>query len=167
MAGLTAAAYTSKAGLKVLLCEKENQTGGLVNSFEYKGFVFDGGIRAIENSGIVIPMLRQLGLQVDFLPSPVSVGIGQDVITVSSRESLGAYQELLNKHFPDNQQDIAGIIREIAKIMDYMDVLYGIDNPLFLDLKNNPGYVFRTILPWAFKYLLTAPKIARLRQAGG
>jgi phytoene dehydrogenase-like protein len=163
MAGLTAAAYIARAGLKVLLCEKENQTGGLVNSFEYKGFVFDGGIRAIENSGIVSPMLRQLGLQVAFLPSPVSVGIGQDVITVSSRESLEDYQELLNKHFPDNKQDIAGIIREIARIMDYMDVLYGIDNPLFLDLKNNPGYVFRTILPWALKYLLTAPKIARLR----
>ena len=51
MAGLTAAAYISKAGLKVLLCDKENQTGGLVNSFEYKGFVFDGGIRAIEELG--------------------------------------------------------------------------------------------------------------------
>ena len=164
MAGLTAAAYISRAGLKVLLCEKENQTGGLVNSFEYKGFTFDGGIRAIENSGIVAPMLRQLGLQVEFLPSPVSVGIGKDVVTVSSKESLGAYQELLDKYFPGNQQDIAGIIQEIAKIMRYMDVLYGIDNPLFLDLKNNPGYVFRTILPWALKYLLTAPKIARLRK---
>ncbi len=162
MAGLTAAAYLSNAGLKVLLCEKEKQTGGLVNSFEYKGFVFDGGIRAIEDSGIVNSMLRQLGLRVEFLPNPVSVGIGKDVITVSSKESLGAYQELLAKHFPANQQDIANIIREIAKIMDYMDVLYGIDNPLFQDLKNNPGYVFGTILPWAFKYLLTAPKIARL-----
>ena len=63
MAGLTAAAYLSKAGLKVLLCEKEKKTGGLVNSFDYKGFVFDGGIRAIENSGIVQPMLKQLGIE--------------------------------------------------------------------------------------------------------
>jgi len=162
MAGLTAAAYLSKAGLKVLLCEKENKIGGLVNSFEYKGFVFDGGIRAIENSGIVGSMLRQLGLRVEFLPNPVSVGIGKDVITVSSKESLGAYQELLEKHFPHNRQDIAGITEEIARIMGYMDVLYGIDNPLFLDLKNNPQYAFGTILPWAFKYLLTAPKIAKL-----
>jgi len=162
MAGLTAAAYLSKAGLKVLLCEKEDQIGGLVNSFEYKGFVFDGGIRAIEDSGIVGSMLRQLGLRVEFLPNPVSVGIGNDVITVSSKESLGAYQQLLEKHFPHNRQDIAAIIEEIAKIMGYMDVLYGIDNPLFQDLKNNPKYVFRTILPWAFKYLLTAPKIAKL-----
>ncbi len=163
MAGLTAAAYISKAGLKVLLCEKEDKIGGLVSSFGYKGFVFDGGIRAIEDSGIVAPMLRQLGLQVEFLPNPVSIGIGKDVITVSSKESLGAYQALLNKHFPDNQQDIARIIQEIAKIMGYMDVLYGIDNPLFLDLKSNPEYVFRSILPWAFKYALTAPKIAKLQ----
>ena len=63
MAGLTAAAYLSQAGLKVLLCEKEKKTGGLVNSFEYKGFTFDGGIRAIENSGILSPMLKQLGIR--------------------------------------------------------------------------------------------------------
>ena len=162
MAGLTAAAFAARAGLKVLLCEKEKITGGLVNSFEYKGFVFDGGIRAIEDSGIVFPMLRQLGIEVDFFPNPVSVGIGKDVVMVSSKESLGAYQELLNRYFPDNQQDIAGIIQEIAKVMGYMDVLYGIDNPLFLDLKNNPKYVIKTILPWALKYLVTAPKIAQL-----
>ena len=107
MAGLTAAAYTSRARLKVLLCEKEEKTGGLVNSFEQKGFVFDGGIRAIENSGIVAPMLRQLGLQVDFLPSPVSIGIGKDVVRIDSKDSLGAYGGLLEKHFPDNKSDIA------------------------------------------------------------
>ena len=164
MAGLTAAAYTARAGLKVLLCDKEKNTGGLVNSFEYKGFVFDGGIRAIENSGIVAPMLRQLGLQVDFLPSPVSIGIGEDVVWIESKASLTAYQALLEKHFPANKDDIAAIMREIVKIMGYMDVLYGIDNPLFMDLKRNPGYVFRTILPWMLKYALTAPKIASLRE---
>ncbi len=164
MAGLTAAAYTAKAGRKVLLCEKEAKTGGLVNTFEHKGFVFDGGIRAIENSGIVAPMLRQLGLQVDFLPSPVSIGIGKDVVQIDSKASVGAYQALLEKHFPDSKPDIARIIREITKIMGHMDVLYGIDNPLFMDLQSNPGYVLKTILPWSVKYALTAPKIARLQR---
>ncbi len=163
MAGLTAAAYIARAGLKVLLCEKEKKTGGLVNSFEYKGFVFDGGIRAIENSGIVAPMLSQLGLQIDFLPSTVSIGIGEDVIRIESKESVGAYRALLERHFPDNTRDIENIIQEIVKIMGYMDVLYGIDNPLFLDLKSNPRYVFRTILPWMLKYALTTPKITKLQ----
>ena len=164
MAGLTAAAYVSQAGLKVLLCEKQKKTGGLVSSFEYNGFVFDGGIRAIENSGIVHPMLRQLGIEVDFLPSPVSIGIGKDVARINSRDSLDGYHKLLDKHFPGNKQDVAGIIHEVGKVMRYMDVLYGIDNPLFLDLKNNPQYVFKTILPWLLKYLLTMPKIAKLEK---
>jgi phytoene dehydrogenase-like protein len=164
MAGLTAAAYVSRAGLKVVLCEKEKKTGGLVNSFEHNGFVFDGGIRATENTGILLPMLRQLGIDVEFLPNPVSLGIGRDVLMISSKESLAAYRELLGKHFPENREDIAAILREVDKVMGYLDVLYGIDNPLFLDLKSNSGYVFRTILPWVLKYLLTAPKIARLNK---
>jgi hypothetical protein len=93
-------------------------------------------------------MLRQLGLHVDFLPSPVSIGILQDVVRVESKASLTAYQALLEKCFPADKDDIATIIQDIAKIMGYMDVLYGIDNPLFLDLQHNPGYVFTTILPW-------------------
>ena len=161
MAGLTAAAYLARTGLKVLLCEKESKTGGLVNSFEYKGFVFDGGIRAIENSGIVAPMLRQLGIEVEFLPSPVSIGIGKDVARISSKESLGDYQELLDKHFPESKLDIAGIIQLLRQVMEYMDVLYGIDNPLFMDL-SNLKYVSRTILPWALKYMLTMPKLSKL-----
>ena len=116
MAGLTAASYLSKAGLKVLLCEKEKKTGGLVNSFDYKGFVFDGGIRGIENSGIVSPHAQTVGSEIEFLPNDVSIGIGKDVIAVDSKDSLQAYQELLEKYFPENKQDIAGIIQEIAKL---------------------------------------------------
>jgi phytoene dehydrogenase-like protein len=162
MAGLTAAAYLSKDGKKVILCEKEKKIGGLVNSFEYKGFIFDGGIRAIENSGIVLPMLRQLGIEVDFFPSQVSIGIGKDVVRISSKDSLANYQELLDKNFPENKQDIARIIHDIRRVMDYMDILYGIDNPLFMELKKNPDYVFRRVLPWAIKYILTIPKMAKL-----
>lgn len=161
MAGLTTASYLSKAGLKVLLCEKENKTGGLVNSFDYKGFVFDGGIRGIENSGVIFPMLKQLGVEIEFLANNVSIGIGKDVIGVESKDSLQAYQELLGKYFPENKQDIAGIIHEIRNVMKYMDILYGIDNPLFMDL-TDLKYAARTILPWALKYFGTFPKIKKL-----
>jgi phytoene dehydrogenase-like protein len=161
MAGLTAAAYLSREGLKVLLCEKEKKIGGLVNSFDYKGFIFDGGIRGIENSGIVSPMLRQLGIEVDFLPNPVSIGIGRDVIGVDSKDSLEAYQELLGKYFPDNKPDIARIVQELRKVMGYMEIQYGIDNPLFMDL-TDLKYVSRTILPWALRYVGTLPKITKL-----
>lgn len=162
IAGLTSAAYLSKAGYRVLVCEKEKKVGGLVNSFDFKGFTFDGGIRAIENSGIVMPMLRQLGLEVEFVKNGVSIGVEGEMIRVESRESLDDYQALLSSKFPDNADDIEAIIGEIKKIMGYMDILYGIDNPLFLDLKRDREYLFKTILPWMFKYVFTINKIVKL-----
>lgn len=162
MAGLTAGAYLCKSGLSVAVLEKEASLGGLVNSFKRGEFTFDGGIRAIENSGIVVPMLRQLGIDMEFLSSGVSVGFGTDVLRLSSNESLEDYRQLLHRQFPANKADIDAIIAEIARVMEYMDVLYGIDNPLFLDLKNDPTYVFRTILPWLLKYILTMPKVVKL-----
>jgi len=161
MAGLTAAAYLSKEGHKTLLVERQDYVGGLVNSFPYKEFVFDGGIRAIENSGIVTPMLRQLGIDIDFIPSTVSLGIEDDVITIRSKEDVKDYHSLLHKHFPNNKTDIDNIMKDIYKIMDYMDILYGIDNPLFLDMKKDRKYLIKTILPWVFKYLFTVGKIKK------
>ncbi|NCA99423.1 MAG: NAD(P)/FAD-dependent oxidoreductase [Clostridia bacterium] len=167
MAGLTAAAFVCQAGRKVILFEKQDKVGGLVNSFEYQGFTFDGGIRAIENSGIVRPMLRQLGLEIPFIKNGVSIGIKDQVIRLKSEDSLADYLDLLQSQFPENKTDIETFGQEIQKIMGYMDVLYGIDNPLFLDLKNNPRYLVQTILPWLLKYLWTMPKIARLGQPVG
>ena len=95
MAGLTAAAYLVRSGLSVILFEKDLEVGGLVRTFNRGGFVFDGGIRAVESSGIVLPMLAQLGIDVDFIPSPVSIGLGRDIVRLGSRDSLGQYRDLL------------------------------------------------------------------------
>jgi len=61
MAGLTASAFAARAGCSVLLCEKEATLGGLIQSFERDGFTWDAGIRALEDSGIIFPMLGALG----------------------------------------------------------------------------------------------------------
>ncbi len=162
IAGLTAAAYLAKAGHKTLLCEKESHCGGLVRSFERNGFIFDGGIRAIENSGIVMPMLRQLGVEVDFVKSPVCIGIEDRVIKFTSVKDIEAYQTLLTDLFPESRAEIAAIIARIRVIMNYLDVLYGIDNPAFLDMKQDRDYLLKVILPWMPKYALTIGKIAAL-----
>lgn len=162
MAGLTAAAYASGAGLKVLVLEKEQKVGGLVNSFEKDGFKFDGGIRALENSGIILPMLRQLGIELDMVRNDVTIGIGSDAVKLTSKDSLGEYEALLSRAFPGYEDDVRRICGEISKVMQYMDVLYGIDNPLFLDLKKDTQYLYKTILPWMVKYALTMPKVGKL-----
>ncbi len=162
MAGLTAAAYLSSSGSKVAVIEKEDKLGGLVNSFNFNGFTFDGGIRAIENSGIIMPMLRQLGIEVEFVKNHVSIGIEDDIVRLTSEDSLEDYRDLLIRQFPDHISDVERIIAEIRRVMDYMDVLYGIDNPLFLDMKKDREYLLKTILPWVFKYIFTINKIQRL-----
>jgi phytoene dehydrogenase-like protein len=45
-----------------------------------------------------------------------------------------------------------------------MDVQYGIDNPIFLDFKQDMAYMGRVILPWVIKYAFTAPKISALQE---
>lgn len=165
MAGLTASAFAARAGLSVLLCEKEPVVGGLVNSFERSGFVWDAGIRAFENSGIIFPMLDSLGISMDFVKSPVSLGIEDRVIPVESPANLADYQVLLEHFFPDDCQDIAAIIKDIKRVMKHMDVLYGIENPAFKDLRNDRTYLFTSLLPWLGKFLLTIGKINRMTMA--
>jgi phytoene dehydrogenase-like protein len=164
IAGLTAAAYLAKAGQSVVLYEKQSKVGGLVQTFKRNNVYFDSGLRSIENSGIVFPMLRQLGIEIEFIKSKVSIGIADSVIKLEDHESLVQYEAFLKSHYPGNEKDIRRIINEIKKIMEYMDVLYGIDNPLFTDITADKKYLLKIILPWMFKFILTIRKINKLNE---
>lgn len=163
ISGLTAMAYVKKYGYNALLLEKQEEVGGLVSSFNYKGFTFDGGIRAIENSGIVHPMLKQLGIEIEFLDSHVSLGIKDKFITIEGPQSVDEYAKLLIETFPSNTEDIKKIAKEIKQIMKYMDILYAIDNPIFLDFKKDWKYMITDVIPWMVKYAFTYKKIEKLR----
>jgi phytoene dehydrogenase-like protein len=162
IAGLTAAAYLGKRALKTVLFEKSGRVGGLVGSFEQQGFVFDFGIRAFENSGIIFPMLRDLGIDLPSVKNGVTLGIEREFVSLTSRESLRDYRTLLVNAFPDCEGDIDRILTEITKVMGYMDVLYGIDNPIFMDLKNDRAYIFKTLLPWLLKYEINMRKAKKM-----
>jgi phytoene dehydrogenase-like protein len=162
LAGLISAAYLSKAGYSTLLCEKEHACGGLVNSFERDGFVFDGGVRAMENSGVVFPMLKHLGLNIEFTKNHISIGIEDQVIRINAEDNVSDYQALLEKLYPESKNQIGDIITQIRQIMQYMKVQYGIDNPIFLDMKKDRDYMIKAILPWMLQYALTVRKITRL-----
>lgn len=163
-AGLTAAAYLAKGGHRVLLCEKNAKVGGLVSSFEQDGFVFDAGVRAFEDSGILLPMLRQLGIELPMVQNPVTLAIGNDQVRLTGPESLADYGAMLKRQFADQTAEIDAILAEIKKVMGYMKVLYGIENPLFLDIAGDTGYLLHTLLPWLFQYQKNIHKAMRLSQ---
>ena len=163
-AGLTAAAYLAKGGHRVLLCEKNAKAGGLVSSFARDGFVFDAGVRAFEDSGILLPMLRQLGIELPMVQNPVTLALGGDQVRLTGPESLADYGAMLKRQFAGNAVEIDAILAEIQKVMGYMQVLYGIENPLFLDIAGDTGYLLHTLLPWLVRYQKNIHKAMRLSQ---
>ena len=162
IAGLTACAFLVQSGLSVLLCEKEDSLGGLCCSYERNGFTYDGGARALIDSGIILPMLRQLGITMETVRNRVSLGIGEKIIPVVTSGNLRDYEDLLASFCPENREDIRAIIRDLRTVMKHMKVLYGIENPVFKDLRTDREYLLKVLLPWIGKFLLTIGKINRM-----
>jgi len=163
IAGLTAAAYLARGGQKILLIEKNDEAGGLVNSFSRNGFRFDAGVRALEDAGIIRPMMKDLGIKLETVKSPVSLGIEGEILHIEDFESLEDYRALLKKFYPESGGEIDGLIKTIRKIMKQMDVLYGVENPMFKDLRRDRDFLFRTLLPWLPRFLITVGKINRMQ----
>jgi len=164
IAGLTSAAYLARAGQKVLLIEKNKECGGLVNSFTRDGFHFDAGVRALEDAGIILPMLKDLGIQLEVVKSKVSLGIENEILHIENFESLFEYRELLKKLFPECDGEIDEVVKIIRKIMKHMDVLYGIENPVFKDLRRDRTFIFKKLLPWLPRFIFTVGKINRMNK---
>ena len=166
IAGLTCAAYLCRSGIRTLLVEKNDKPGGLVNTFRYRDFAFDGGIRAFENSGILLPMLKDLGIDIALRNNPVEIGIADKRIRFESLQNLSDYADVLTDLFPSSKAEITQIIEEIKRVLGYMEVLYGIDNPLFLSEKemHDPVYLRKTIFPWLLRYQKTIGRIEHLNE---
>lgn len=163
IAGLTAAAYIAKKGVDVLLIEKNATCGGLINTFARDGFVFDGGVRALESAGIIKPMLTDLQIDLPSIKSNVSVGIAGDVINVESEANLADYEKLLLRFYPDSADDIGRLMDAIKEVMRNMKILYAVDNPLFKNFKEDGAYFVSKYLPWMFKFLLALRKIDAMK----
>jgi phytoene dehydrogenase-like protein len=162
IAGLTSATYLARAGQKVLLIEKNNEFGGLVNSFKRDGFHFEAGVRALEDAGIIFPMLKDLDIDLEVVKSKVSVGVENKIINIEELEDVPEYRDFLLKLYPESEKDIDVFMKKVLKIMKYLDVLYGIENPVFKDLKKDREYLFKKLLPWLPKFIFTVGKINRL-----
>jgi phytoene dehydrogenase-like protein len=146
MSGLTAAVYLARAGHDIFLLEKNKDCGGLLNSFTRDGFTFDAGARSILNAGIIHPMLRELDIRLEFLESPVSIGIENDIINLTSENAVDEYRKLLERLYPESVDDIKVVISKIESIMKDMQTMYKIDNPNFREQKD--GAYLKQLLGW-------------------
>lgn len=159
MAGLTAAAYLSRENYNVLLLDKNERVGGLVGTFESNGFFFDSGPRAFVNSGIVKPILQDLGIHAEYLENKITIGVEDQFFKIHSMQDLQEYKRILVDLYPENKLEIQEIISIISKLSDYTKVLYEFDNPNFVDFKSDIKFIFKKLIPWTFKFLIAMRKL--------
>lgn len=159
MAGLTAAAYLLRENSDVLILEKNDKSGGLVGTFEKNGFFFDSGPRAYVNSGIIKPILGDLGIPCDYLENKISLGIEDQFLQVNSIADLQEYEKILIDLFPDNKEDIVSIGKYMNELSEYTRILYEFDNPNFSNQMSDKKYVFKRLLPWLLKFLNAMKKL--------
>lgn len=155
ISGLTAAAYLVKEGKKVTILEKSSDVGGLVHTFDYRGYKFDTGPKAIENSGMVQPMLKDLGIELEMRKSRVSWGIGGRITSLNSLEDVENVKSLILELYPDDSRDIERIFRRIDRAIKLMERINRVDNPFLHSPVRSIKYLLFTILPWLPLFLLT------------
>ena len=118
LAGLCAGAYIARDGHSLLVCEQADQTGGYFRSFNRGGFVFDSGLKAVENAGMLLPMLRQLKLdkQINLQKSPSAMVLADRFIPLNEIQNIKDFYRVLIEHFPDQQQGLKALERLSNKI---------------------------------------------------
>jgi phytoene dehydrogenase-like protein len=165
LAGLTAGAYLARAGLKPLILEKGRSCGGLVQSFERDGFTFDAGPRAIGNSGILRPMLDELGISLPMADGTVSMGIEGETVHFDSEGGVAAWLSALGRLFPGSGGAIEALKPMIRSACRMASVLKRLPNPIFKNPLADPGYLLRRFLPWLPSFLGVALKTGADRRS--
>lgn len=153
MAGLTAAAYLMKDGQDVLILDKNSQTGGLVNTFQRDGFSFDTGPRAFVNSGMVKPILADLGIEWETVDNIITLHVADQSVRVDSMVAIEDYQRMLVQLYPGHEDEIQSIVKMMIKLAQYTQTLYAFDNPYFVDYTKDKKFLVTQFLPWTFKLL--------------
>jgi phytoene dehydrogenase-like protein len=148
LSGLTAGAYLLRNGHEVVLLEKASSCGGLVGSFAREGFVFDTGPRALGNAGILLPMLKDLRIDLPVVDSPVSFGIQDQIVHFDGvRNALHNFIASLGRLFPESREDIGKLEKQIRVYCSLARDLNRMPNPCFKNPLRDPGFLFREFLP--------------------
>lgn len=165
LSGLTAGAYLLRAGHGVTILEKSAQCGGLVSSFERDGFLFDTGPRAFGNAGILVPMLEDLGIDLELVGGPVSIGIENSITDFDPSHGIQKLMDSLHQLFPGSRAEIQRIEAEIRHWAKVANILNRVANPCFKNPFHSIKYLLCTFLPWFPAFLRAAAETSLNRKS--
>ncbi len=162
IAGLTASLSLAQMGREVLLLEKNESCGGLMNTFERDGFRFEAGARALVNAGLVKPLIKEFALDIEMLPNPITLGIEDKLIRTEEEDSLTRYADALKTLYPESKLEVDRIIQSINDVIEDMKVIYGVNNPLFSKKKKHLLILLPSLFSWMLKFVRTMYRINKM-----
>ena len=138
LSGLCAGAYLVRDGFDVAIFEQSEHTGGYFRSFHRSGFMFDAGLKAVENAGMLIPMLKQLNIEksVNLHKSKTALVLQDEFIELSDSRDIFRFYDALAEHFPDQRNGLKALLKEADKIAAWVNLAVTAPNPLFIPQKN-------------------------------
>ena len=116
--GLVCGCYLARAGLKVLIVEKNSKPGGYCTSFEKDGFRFDSCVHSLgslREGGQLWVVMQDLGLDKDleiYLQQPANKIYFKDIKIPIFSDKDRTIEEL-SKKFPSEKNNIKKFITEI------------------------------------------------------
>jgi phytoene dehydrogenase-like protein len=151
LAGLSAGAYIYRDGHSLLICEQSDQTGGYFRSFRREGFVFDAGLKAVENAGMLLPMLLQLKLdkKVNLHKSASAMVLVDRIVPLKEVQDIRSFYNLLEEYFPDQTNGLKALEKETDKISKWVNIMVTLPNPLF----EEPKQIIGRLPAWLFHNL--------------
>jgi len=126
--GLTCGAVLAKAGKKVLVCEQYTQPGGYVTSFKRNGFTFDGGLQSFGSTGLVFPILKELGLydRMQFVRADYQI-ITPDIKV--KLNFLAQVKEEFKRAFPKAESEVETYFQDLDRLLIPFEKMFGGDRP--------------------------------------
>ncbi len=119
IAGLVCGCYLAKAGMKVLIIEKNSNPGGYCTSFEKEGFEFDAGVHGIgglHEAGRTSRMIRDLSLPIEFnTRQPSETIYFKNKYAVNFWKDAKRTEDELKHYFPNERKKIEEFIHFILK----------------------------------------------------
>lgn len=130
-AGLSAAAYLSQHGKKVLVCEKHNLPGGCATSFVRGRFEFEATLHEMcqmgegDNSGAVRKLLDSYGLDVDWVAVDEAFGsINKDPengFNVKMPTGVKEFIDEMEREVPGSRDSMETVMEMSRMICDGVD----------------------------------------------
>lgn len=93
----------------------------------------ESGIKAVENAGLLFPMLENFGIldNLQFVKNRVYAGFEDKVFSMESDESLLECFDFLGERFPESRSGIENLLKEMEELNSFMGSLSGMSGPLY------------------------------------